>query len=102
LKRSRSASIRQNAGRARLARWAKTASRLVPLHSRPTSRAWTEERHLGGRRLDAELGEEPRQLGIGRVVEDQETGVDAVADAVERDPDGVGVAAESGARPRTG
>ncbi len=42
---------------------------------------------------DAEFAEQRDQIRIGAVVEDQEAGVDGMRVAVERDVDGVGVAA---------
>jgi len=51
------------------------------------------ERHLRLRQLDVELGEQPQQLRISPFVEDEEAGVDAVPNTVERDVDRVRVTA---------
>ena len=79
------APLRKDTGQAAAAPLELPATRQLRLH---------RERHLGQRGCDAQLGEELHQQRVGALVVDQEAGVDAVRDAVERDVDGVGVPAE--------
>jgi hypothetical protein len=60
------------------------------------------ERHLGGRRRHLQLFEQLRQKRIGAVVEDQKARVHALAHAIQRHIDGVGMAAEMVARLQQG
>ena len=53
------------------------------------------ERHLRRCRRHAQRLKQLHQVGVGAVVEDQEAGVDAVRDALQRDVDRVRVAAET-------
>ena len=86
--------MRRNAGRTRLARCAKTASRLAPPHSMPASGTCAEKDMSEAAVSTPELGEESDQARVGALVVDQEAAVDAVRDAVLGDVDGVGMAAE--------
>lgn len=56
------------------------------------------ERHVGRHASDAEMLEQRGEIGIGMVVEDQETGVDRMGDAFQRHVDRIGVPAEVVAR----
>ena len=69
------------------------AERTGVLHSGPG--VADGQRHLRGLGLDAELGEEPQQGGVGPAVVDDEAGVDGQLAVGGRHPVGVGVAAEA-------
>ena len=49
------------------------------------------EGHLRGGRLDSEMFEQGRQIGIGRFIVDNETGIDAAGAVRRRDMNGVGM-----------
>ena len=93
LNRTMSPSIRRNAGRTRLRRWAKTVSNEVPFHSRPLDLVAHAEAHVAGLGGDAEVGEEGDEPRVVPLVVDEEAGVDVEGAVGEVDPDGVGVAA---------
>ena len=92
LKRSRSASMARKRGRSRLLRWANTLSRLQPLQ--PGCWHLHRERHFGRGAGHGQAIKQAQQLWVGGVVEHQEAGVHAVADAVDRHVHRVGMAAE--------
>ena len=69
------------------------AERTGVLHSGPG--VADGQRHLRGLGLDAELGEEPQQGGVGPAVVHDEAGVDGQLAVGGRHPVGVGVAAEA-------
>ena len=67
--------MRQNAGRRRLRRCANRLFSVVPLYSRPVA-VCTEKLISLALQLDAELGQQRQEVGVGAVVADDEAGVD--------------------------
>ncbi len=93
--------MRRNDGRSRLRRCANRRLRSVPLYSRPSALVAHAEAHLGRLRGDAETVEQPDEVRIRALVEDDEAGVDCVDAAEALDAMRVRVAAERSRRLRT-
>ena len=92
LNRTMSASIRRNAGRTRLRRWAKTVSNDEPFHSRPVTSSATLKLMSLGLVATPEVVEQPDEPGIVALVVDEEPRVDVERAVGEVHRDGVGVA----------
>ena len=101
LKRTKSATMRWNHGVARCARLANSPFGEVLAYSKSPRVVADREAHVRRLAGDAEPVQQPLEVRVVAVVEDDEAGVDPVRLVRRVDAHGVRVAARVGARPRT-